>query len=176
MNPSASILRRALIVASSMSVLVLLAGCTGIAGSFLRPTMDLNQLYRIATFTRTASFCFLAAYIIAGFAFPSEANARSRPRATSWASTTLKVLCGACFLLVVLSPHTYIYPDSSGWITKSKAGVFSVSTNVAREYLWRDVRVSSSIALAIAMLVIDFTRRFLRQPANKANSSDPPAD
>lgn len=172
MNVSPAILRRALIVASTISVLVAFASCIGVAGSFIRPILDLHRLYRIATLTRTASFCFLAAYIVAGFAFPSGAAARSRPQASSWASTVLKVLCGACFLFVVLSPHTYIYPDSSGWITKSKAGVFSVSNSVAREYLWRDLRVSSSIALGVALLVINFTLRFLRPPATVAMPSD----
>jgi hypothetical protein len=170
MSSSSAFLRRALIVASTISVLVVFASCIGVAGSFIRPTLGLHQLYRISTLTRTAGFCFLATYIVAGFAFPSKA-ARTSLRASDWVSRVLKIICGTCILLVMLSPHTYIYPAAAGWITKSKAGTFGVSDDVAREYLWRAVRMWSSIPLGIALLVIDFTRRFLRQPASKLTSS-----
>ena len=162
MNASTTILRRALIVASRISVLVAIASCIGVAGSFIRPTLDLHYLYRISTLTRTAGFCLLGVYIVAGFAFPNKA-ARMSVKASDWASTVLKIICGICILLVVLSPHTYIYPAASGWTTKSKAGTFSVSNEIAKEYLWRSVRMWSAIPLSIALLMIDFTRRFLRQ-------------
>lgn len=169
MGSSDAIFRRALVLATTMSGLVVFASCVGVAVSFIKPTMGLPQLYRISSLTRTIGFCFLAIYIIAGFAFSREA-ARTTVKPSDWVSRALTISCATCILLVVLSPHTYIYPAESGWITRSKAGTFSVSNDVAREYLWRAVRMWSAIPLGIGLLVIDFTRKFGRQPASKFTS------
>ena len=173
LSVSTATFRRALIVASTISALVAVASCIGLAASFIRPSLDLYELSRISTLIRTAGFCFLGIYIVAGFAFPNEAAAPTNAKASSWPSTILKIICGACFLVVVLSPHTYVYPEPAGWVTKSKAGTFGISSDVAREYLWRAVRMWSAIPLSLALITIDFTRKFVRRFPNRI--TDEPA-
>ncbi len=163
MTASSDALRRALIVGSILSLLVAIASFVGLAASFVQPTLDLHKLHRVSTLTRTIGFCFLAMFIAAGFAFPSKAAVRERVKTSNWGSTTLKIVCGACFLLVMLSPYTYVYPHADGWVTKSKAGAFTISTEVAREYLWRDVRTWSAIPFCLSLSAAGFMRKASRR-------------
>jgi len=158
MNASSDILRRSLIVGSAISLLVAIASVMGLAASFIKPTLDLHSLYRMSSLTRTAGFCFLGGYLVAGFAFPNEAAASVKT--SSLEPRILKIIFAACLLVTVFSPHTYVYPEAIGWVTKSKAGTFSVSSDVAREYLWRAVRISSAILLCTSLSVIAFARKF----------------
>jgi hypothetical protein len=147
-----------------ISLLVAIAGCIGLAASFVKPTLDLHELYRISSLARTAGFWFLGIYLIAGFAFPNPPAARmNAKKAASWGQSVLMIIGVVCFLLIMFSPHTYVYPEVGGWVTKSKAGTFSISSDVAKEYLWRAVRMWSAIPLCLSLSVIAFTRRFLRQ-------------
>ena len=164
MNFSSGILRRALIVGSMISLLVTIASCIGLAASFVRPTLDLHRLHRISTFARTTGFWLLGIYLIAGFASPNQAVAgMNAKRTSSWEQSVLVIIGVLCFLLIILSSHTYVYPEAAGWVTKSKAGTFSISSDLAKEYLWRGVRMWSAIPLCLSLSVIAFTRRFLRQ-------------
>jgi hypothetical protein len=161
MKASSDILRRSLIVGSTISLLVAIASCIGLAAPFIKPTLDLHELYRISSLTRTAGFCFLGSYLVAGFAFPNEAAASVKT--SSLEPRVLKIIFVVCFLVIVFSPHTYVYPEAIGWVTKSKAGTFSVSSDVAREYLWRAVRMWSAIPLCLSLSVIAFARGFSLQ-------------
>jgi uncharacterized membrane protein len=164
MNTSTDILRRALIVGSTISLLVVIASCIGLAASFVKPALDLHELYRISSVARTASFWFLGSYLVAGFAIPNPPAAGMRAKKTSsWEQRVLMIIGIVCFLLIMFSPHTYVYPEAGGWVTKSKAGTFSISSDVAREYLWRGARVSSAIPLCLSLSVIAFSRKFARQ-------------
>jgi hypothetical protein len=162
-NASSDALRRALIVGSILSLLVAIASSIGLAASFVQPTLDLHKLHRISTLTRTIGFCFLAIYIAAGFAFPNNAAVREKVKASNWGSTALKTVCGACFLLIIFSPYTYVYPQADGWVTKSKAGTFTISSEVAREYLWRDVRTWSAIPFCLSLSAAAFMQKFSRR-------------
>lgn len=170
MNTSSDTLRRALIVGSILSLLVAIASSIGLAASFVQPALDLHKHYRISTLTRTISFCFLASYIAAGFAFPNKAAAHESVKVSNRGSTALKIVCGACFLLIMLSPYTYVYPQLDGWVTKSKAGTFSISSDVAREYLWRDVRMSSAIPFCLSLSAAGFMRKISRRSGVSAPS------
>jgi len=164
MNTSTDILRRALIVGSTISLLVVIASCIGLVASFVKPALDLHELYRISSLARTASFWFLGSYLVAGFAFPNSAGTRMKATKTpSWEQSVLMIIGVVCFLLIMFSSHTYVYPEAGGWITKSKAGTFSISSEVAKLYLWRSVRMSSAILLCLSLSVIAFTRKFARQ-------------
>ena len=164
MNTSIGIVRRALIVGSIISLLVTIVSCIGLAASFVKPTLDLHQLHRISSLARTAGFWLLGIYVIAGFAFPNQTVAgMNAKRTSSWEQRALVIIGVGCFLLIIFSPHTYVYPEAEGWVTKSKAGTFSISSDVAKEYLWRTVRMWSAIPLCLSLSVIAFTRRFLRQ-------------
>lgn len=165
MKASTDTLRRAVAVGSTISLLVAIASCVGLAASFIKPNLALPELYRVASSTRTAGFCFLGSYLISGFAFLGAAPTGMNVKASSWESRVLKVVCSVCFLLIVFSPHTYVYPDAGGWITKSKAGTFSIPSGVAKEYLWRAVRMWSAIPLCGSLYVITFARQFARKRA-----------
>jgi hypothetical protein len=121
MNASTDMLRRVVTVGFAISLLVAIAGCTGLAASFIKPTLDLHALYRIASLTRTAGFCLLGSYLISGFAFLGAAPTLTNVMVSGWTSRVLKIICVVCFLLVMFSPHTYVYPEAGGWVTKSKA-------------------------------------------------------
>ena len=162
-NASTDKLRLAVTLAFAISVLVAIASCIGLAASFIQPPLDLHELYRIANWTRTAGFWFLGSYLIAGFTFLGAAGTSTTVKTSDWESRGLKVIFMVCFLVVMFSPHTYVYPEAAGWITKSKAGTFSISSDVAKEYLWRAVRMWSAIPLSLSLLVIAFTREFTRQ-------------
>jgi hypothetical protein len=161
-KPSTDNLRRALLAASAISLPIVIASCIGVAASFIQPTLDLLDLYRVASLTRTAGFCFLVGYLISGFAFLSAVPPRADMNMSGWWWRLLTIVCALCFLLILLSPHTYVYPSSGGWITKSKAGTFSVSSELAKEYLWRAVRMWSVIPLCGSLYVITFTSQFGR--------------
>jgi hypothetical protein len=156
-------LRHGLIVGSILSLLVAIASSIGLAASIVQPALDLHELYRLSTLTRTIGFCFLASYVVAGFAFPNKIARQRERKSLKLDSTALKIICGACFLLIMLSPYTYVYPQADRWITKSKAGTFSVSSEVAREYLWRDVRTWSAIPFCLSFSAATFMRKFSRR-------------
>jgi hypothetical protein len=59
MNAPINILRRGLMVGSAISLLFAIAGCIGLAASFIKPALGIIELYRIANLTRTAGFCVL---------------------------------------------------------------------------------------------------------------------
>jgi hypothetical protein len=164
MNASTDILRRAAAAAFVIAVLVALASCLGLAISFVKPTLELHKLYRVSSLARTAGFWFLGSYVVAGFAFLGAPSSPTNVKTRSWESRALNILCGVCFLLIVLSPHTYVYPEAAGWVTKSKAGTFSISSDVAKEYLWRAVRMWSAIPLCLSLMIISFTREVMRRP------------
>jgi uncharacterized membrane protein len=166
MNASSDMLRRAVAVGSAISLLVAIASCVGLAASFIQPDLGLPKLYRIASLTRSVGFCFLGSYLVAGLAFPKLATMRVNAKTTStWERSVLVIIGVVCCLLVMFSPHTYVYPDAGGWITKSKAGTFSITSGVAKEYLWRAVRMWSAIPLCGSLYVITFARQFARKPA-----------
>jgi len=156
-------LGRALSLAFAISLLVAIASCIGLAASFIKPILDMHELYRIASWTRTAGSWFLGSYLIAALAFLGTFGTSTKVKITDWESRGLKVIFMACFLIVMFSPHTYVYPQAAGWITKSKAGTFDISSDLAKEYLWRAVRMWSAIPLSATLLVIAFTREFERQ-------------
>ena len=160
MNASSNTLRRARIAGFAIALLVAIASCFGLAASFLKPSIGLFELYRIASFTRTAGFWFLGGYLISGFAFLGAAPKCADVKIPSWESRGLKIVCAICFLIIVFSPHTYVYPEVRGWVTKTKVGAFSISSDVAREYLWRAVRMWSAIPLCPSLAALAFLRRF----------------
>jgi len=162
-NPSTGIFRRVLIAVSIVSSLVAIASCIGLAASFLKPSMGLFELYRTASLMRTAGFWFLGIYLISGFALLSAAPKSANLKVSSWESRGLKIICVICFLIIILSPYTYVYPNAGAWVTKSKAGTFSISNDVAAEYLWRTVRMWSAIPLCGSLFVISFVRDLVRR-------------
>jgi len=145
------------------SLLVAAPSCAGLLASFVEPTLELPQLYRISTLTREVGFCMLAAYIVAGFALPKQVDARATPKISNWKSKALSIIVLGCFVIIIFSPHTYVYPQAGGWITKSKAGTFSISADVAKHYLWRAVRMWSAILFCLSLAAIAFTWRLARQ-------------
>ena len=164
MNASSDNLRRALIVGLIISLLVAIASSIGLAASFVQPSLDLHELYRVSGLTRTAGFCFLGIYLIAGFAFPKPVVARMNPKkAARWEQMVQMIVGLICFLLIVISPHGYVYPEAEGWVTKSKAGTFSISSDVAKEYLWRGVRMWSAIPFYLSLSAAAFMRKFSRR-------------
>jgi hypothetical protein len=171
MNSSNDILRRALIVGSTISLLVAIASCIGLAASFIKPSLDLHELYRISNTSRTAGFYFLGDYLIAGFAFLGVSSAPPTVSTQGWESRVLNLICAVCFLFIVFSPHTYVYPEAAGWVTKSKAGTFSISSDLAKEYLWRAVRMWSAIPLCLSLSAVAFTRKSAWQTCLYAQNS-----
>jgi hypothetical protein len=164
MNASTVMLRGVAIVGFAISLLVAIASCIGLAASFVKPALDLQELYRISSLTRKGSFLFLGGYLIVGFVIPNPPAAGvSVKKASSWEQRVLMIIGIVCFLLIMFSPYTYVYPEAGGWITKSKAGTFSILSDVAREYLWRDVRTSSAIPLCLSLSAIALIRQFARQ-------------
>lgn len=157
-------LRRALGVGSMIALPFAIASCVGLAASFVKPAVDLHELYRISNLARTTSFWFLGGYLIAGFAFPNFARPRmNAKKPSSWEHSALMIISILCFLIIMFSPHTYVYAEAGGWITKSKAGTFPISSEMANVYLWRSVRMSSAILLCLSLAVINFKRNFARQ-------------
>jgi hypothetical protein len=77
-------------------------------------------------------------------------------------SKGLNIICFICFLVIIFSPHTYVYPQGGGWITKTKAGTFSISSDMAIQYLWRALRMWSAIPLCLSISAAAFTWRFVR--------------
>ena len=163
MSASPDALRRILIGGAAISLPVAVAACVGLAASFIQPTLDLRELYRIATLTRGAGFFFLGGYLISGFAFLGAAPAGTDLTMSGRWWRVVKAACAICFLLILLSPHTYVYPDAGGWITKSKAGAFNIPSGTAKEYLWRAVRMWSAIPLCGSLYAITFARQFARR-------------
>jgi hypothetical protein len=163
MSASVATLRRILIAGSAVSLTVAVVACVGLAASFIQPTLDLRELYRIASLTREVGFFFLGSYLISGFAFLGAAPTGADVAMSGWWWRVVKTICALCFVLILLSPHTYVYPNAGGWITKSKAGAFNIPSGTAREYLWRAVRMWSAIPLCGSLYVITFTRQFVRR-------------
>ena len=144
---------------------VAIASCFGLLASFVAPMLDLRQLYRMSVLTREIGFCVLAAYIVAGFALPPTtiAAASGTEKMSSWKSKAVNSIVLGCFLVVVFSPHTYVYPQAGGWITKSKAGTFNISSDVARQYLWRALRMWSTISFCLSFSAIGFPWKLARR-------------
>jgi hypothetical protein len=163
MKASDNTLRRVLIAGSAISLLVAVASCVGLAASFIQPALETHDLYSAATFTREAGFFLLGGYLVSGFAFLGAAPQRADVSMSGWSWRVLKVICALCFVLILLGPHTYVYPEAGEWITKSKAGTSNISSGMAREYLWRAVRMWSAIPLCGSLYVIVFARQFVRR-------------
>jgi hypothetical protein len=163
MTASKDTLRRLATLALVVSLLVAIASCVGLLASFVEPALELSHLYWISTLTREIGFCMLAAYIIAGFALPTKADPRATANMSGWTSKALSIIVLGCFVIIIFSPHTYVYPQAGGWITKSKAGTFSISADIARHYLWRAVRMWSAIPFGVSLAAMAFMWKLARQ-------------
>ncbi len=163
MSISIDTLRRLATLGLVASLLVAAASCVGLLASFVKPTLELPHLYRISTLTREIGFGMLAAYIVAGFALPTTVEARATAKISNWKSKALSIIVLGCFVIIIFSPHTYVYPQAGGWVTKSKAGTFSISADIAKHYLWRAVRMWSAIPFCLSLAIMAFTWRLARQ-------------
>jgi len=147
----------ALTVGLAIALLVVILSFMGLMSSFVKPLLELPDLHRIADLTRRAGFCILLGYLAVGFVL-TAAHVPMRVRIKSWERNALNMILALCFLVIILSPYSYVYPEANGWVTKSKSGTFKISEEKAKDYLWRDVRMWSTIPLGLSLLVIFFVR------------------
>jgi hypothetical protein len=175
MNPDARRLWQVSTLALTISVLCAAAAFGGLLCSIVKPNVDLHALYYLDRAWGRAGIVLLVLYFILGLAidslYKSVPDIRAQTKFSSRHMQVLKISAAFCVLLVILSPFLYVYPSGSGWITASKVSTIAVTETVAREYLWRGIRMWSGIVLWPGLGIAFLAGNLLGAAKSRAESS-----
>jgi hypothetical protein len=175
MNPDSRRLRQVSALALTISVLCAAAAFGGALSSILRPNVDVQLVYRLWKVWGKTGIVLLVFYGLVGlaldFAYKSVPSIRAQTKLSDRQLLILKLSAVLCLLLVVLSPHLYVYPSGSGWVTASKVSTTAVTEAVAREYLWRGIRMWSGIVFWPGLGIAFLAANLLGAAKSRAESS-----
>lgn len=160
MNLDVRRLRPFSVLALTISISCAAAAFAGLLSSILKPKVELKIVYDVFRVCGKAGIVLLVFYgivsLVVDFLYRSLPEVRVKTKLSSQQLLILKISAVLCFLLVILSPYLYVYPSDSGWVTVSKVSTTAVTEGVAREYLWRGIRMWCAIlfwpGLGIAFL------------------------
>jgi hypothetical protein len=162
-------------LALTVSVLCAAGAFGGLLCSFLKPRVELQLVYHVWTVWGKASIALIVFYGILGlvidFIYKSVPEIRAQTKLSNRQSLILKVGSVSCLLLVILSPYLYVYPSGSGWVTATKVSTTGVTEAVAREYLWRGIRMWSGIVFWPGLGIAFLAGNLLGAAKSRAESS-----
>jgi hypothetical protein len=176
MNPASRRLQMVVsATALTVSVLCAAAAFGGLVGSIIKPNVELHLLFHLVDASRKVGIALLVLYFLLGSAidylYKSVPDIQAQTKLSTRQLLIFKFSALLCLLLVILSPHLYVYPSGSGWITASKVSTTAVTEAVAREYLWRGIRMWSGIVFWPGLGIAFLARNLLMAVKSRAESS-----
>lgn len=175
MNPDLRRLRQVSALTLTVSVLCVATAFGGLLSSLVKPNVDLHVLYYLDRAWGRAGIVLLVLYFMLGsaidFLYKSVPDIRAQTKFSDRQMQVLKISAVLCVLLVILSPFLYVYPSGSGWVTASKVSTVAVTEAVAREYLWRGIRMWSGIVFWPGLGIAFLAGNLLRAAKSGAESS-----
>jgi hypothetical protein len=155
-----------------MAVLVVCIG--GVIGGFillmtsiLKPTMEIQGLYRVRKSAQAVSFGFIAFAVITAwlinFLSVRLPQIQKQSKLSNRDLRILQIVAAICVVLAFLSWNALnVQPSSDKWLAVTKAGTWEIPLTVAREYLWRNIMGSSVIILGLGLGLGLMTKNLIR--------------
>ena len=140
--------------------------------SIIKPSVEPHLLFRFTEAYGKIGVALLIFYFLLGWAidsvYRSMPDMRSQIKFSKWQLRLFQFSAVMCLLLAIFNPHLNVQPSGGGWVTATKVSTDPITEAVAREYLWRGIRMWSGIVfwpgLGIAFLAGNLLRAAKAKP------------